>query len=153
MFFINALLNVAWWIEIRLCACVRDGNQARWSTSATIKVLNKAYVGFWFFFFNFMLPHCCSSVNVLIWCEYKCGMCNVCARSEHACRVARLCVQEFVCCQGLERTFLRVAISSHTRLIPCALVSLFSLLICRNATKRTYLIWFCRVKLPDCCLW
>lgn len=148
MFYINALLNVAWWIEIRLCACVRDGNQARWSASATIKVLNKAYAAFFFFFSNFMLPHCCSSVNVLIWWEYKCGMCNVCARSEHVCRVL-ICVLS----RPGEDVSPRCHFISHPLDPLCTRLSLFSLLICRNATKRTYLIWFCRVKLPDCCLW
>lgn len=58
-----------------------------------------------------------------------------------------------LCCQGLQEMFLQGVILSHTCSISFIVHSLYSLLICWDATKHTYLIDFCRVKLSDWCLW
>lgn len=62
------------------------------------------------------------------------------------CRVACMCVRKYLCvsCQGLETMFLQGAILSHTCSIHFIVLSFFSRLICRNATKHTRLIWLRR---------
>lgn len=58
-----------------------------------------------------------------------------------------------LCCQGLQEMLLQGVILSRTCSISFIVHSLYSLLICWDATKHTYRIDFCRVKLSDWCLW
>lgn len=119
-------------------------------------------------FYRRPFPHFCyhHALHTLFFCVWRKWICSrVCSHIQvllyiyinvhvhvHS-GLASVWAHVCLCCQGLQEMLLQGVILSRTCSISFIVHSLYSLLICWDATKHTYRIDFCRVKLSDWCLW